>query len=419
MVFRISLVLALFWILFSGSVFGQTESDLRIKIEEKNREIERLEREIKEYQGSLSEVEAKSKTLKSEIARVEREIKNLNSQISLTQKKIQKKEFEIKDLGSQISQAEISMQSLKNALSRNLRKLNEAEAINSFEIIFVYKNISDFFGALEENQKLSLSINQSVSDINDTKTFLSGKKNEAEEARADLSALKFELSDKKSIQNSQKKEKSGLLTVTKNEETKYQQLLKDTERQREEVLDEIQRIEDELRGEIDLKKLPEAKSGILSWPVKGAVLTQDFGNTPYSKILYNGKPHNGIDIKALVGTQIFSSERGVVKEIGDTDQFGKKTSKPCLSYGKWVLIEHPNGLSTLYAHLSLIRVQRGDIIEREALIGYSGSTGYATGPHLHFTVYDSSTVKFGPSRLPRSTCEFLPFGGYLNPLAYL
>ncbi|MEK7559747.1 MAG: M23 family metallopeptidase, partial [Patescibacteria group bacterium] len=158
---------------------------------------------------------------------------------------------------------------------------------------------------------------------------------------------------------------------------------------------------------------------ILSWPIKGAVLTQGFGTTPYSKVLYNGKPHNGIDIKAPIGTEIFSAEGGVVKEIGDTDQFGRNSVRPCLSYGKWVLLEHPNNLSTLYAHLSLIRVQKGDIIKRGDLIGYSGSTGYAVGPHLHFTVYDSSTVQFGPSKIPRSTCSFLPFGGYLNPLAYL
>lgn len=416
---RFILISALFLILFSNSTFGQTDGDLKAKIEEKNKEIERLEREIKEYQGSLGEVEAKSKTLKSEITRVEQEVKNLNSQISLTQNKIQKKELEIKDLRSKITESEIFLKNLKSALSSNLRKLNEAEAMSAFEVVFTYRNISDFFGALEENQKLSLSIEESVNNLNDTKVFLSDKKIEAEEALVDLSSLKFEFSDKKTIQNIQKKEKSNLLALTKNEEIKYQQLLKDTERQREEVLDEIQRIEDELRGSIDLKNLPEAQSGILLWPIKGATITQNFGNTPYSKILYDGKPHNGIDIKAPIGTQIFASERGVVKEIGDTDQFGKGTSRPCLSYGKWVLIEHLNGLSTLYAHLSLIRVQRGGIIERGDLIGYSGSTGYATGPHLHFTVYDSSTVKFGPSKLQKSTCEFLPFGGYLNPLAYL
>lgn len=412
-------ILTLFLAIFFSPVFAQTEGDLSAKIEEKNREIERLEREIKEYQENLGKIGAKSQTLKSEISRVENEIKNLNSQISLTQKKIQKKEFEIKDLSKKIEDAEILSQNLKNALKNNLRKLHEAEALNALELLFAYKNISEFFGVLEESQKLSFSIEATLLEIRETKNFLNEKKEDAEVAKNDLSLLKLEFSDKKSISNLQKKEKSNLLKLTKNEEQKFQQLLSDREREREEILDEIQRIEDELRGFIDLNKLPEARSGILAWPIKGAVLTQNFGNTPYSKILYNGQPHNGIDIKASTGTQIFSAEKGIVKEIGDTDQFGRGTRRQCLSYGKWVLIEHGNGLSTLYGHLSLIRVQKGDTIERSGLIGYSGSTGYATGPHLHFTIYDSSTVKFGPSKLPRSTCEFLPFGGYLNPLAYL
>lgn len=419
MIIRLFLISALFWGAVLGSpLFAQTET-LKTKIDEKNREIDRLEREIKEYQTNLGKIEVKSQTLKSEIVRVENEIKNLNFQISLTEKKISKKELEIKDLSFKIEDAEVSSQGLKNTLSLNLRRFNEAEAINAFELFFLYRHISDFFDILEESQKLSSSIEVNLKELNDTKNFLSKKKQEAETTRADLSLLKLEFADKKFINNLQKKEKSNLLKLTKNEETRFQQLLSERERQREEILDEIQRIEDELRGLIDLSKLPQAKSGILSWPIKGAVLTQGFGNTPYSKILYNGHPHNGIDIKAPIGTQVFSAERGVVKEIGDTDQLGRLTSRLCLSYGKWVLIEHSNGLSTLYAHLSLIRVQKGDIVEREGLIGYSGSTGYATGPHLHFTVYDSNTVKFGSSRLPRSTCTFLPFGGYLNPLAYL
>lgn len=416
---RLILIPALFLTLFYSSAFGQSDRDLKAKIDEKNKEIEKLEEEIHQFQKNLSEIEAKSNTLSNEIKRTDLEIKNLNLQLSLTQKKIQKEEFEIKDLGSKIGEAEISLSKLKSALSLNLRKLNEAEAMSGVEVLFTYRNISDFFEAFEESQKLSLSIEESVNDLNDTKTFLSNKKNKSEEAKAELSALKRELSDKKTINSIQKNEKSNLLKLTKNEEAKYQQLLSDREQQREEILQEIQEIEDELRGFIQRDRLPEAREGVLAWPIKGAILTQDFGNTPYSKILYNGKPHNGIDIKAPTGTQIFSAENGVAKEIGDTDNFGKGTRRQCLSYGKWVLIEHSNGLSTLYAHLSLIRVQKGDIIGRGGLIGYSGSTGYATGPHLHFTVYDSSTVRFGPSKLPRSTCEFLPFGGYLNPLAYL
>jgi len=143
-------------------------------------------------------------------------------------------------------------------------------------------------------------------------------------------------------------------------------------------------------------------------------LTQSFGNTPDSKILYNGKPHNGIDLRADVGTPLYAAENGVIKEIGDTDAF-----VGCLSYGKWILIEHANNLATLSAHLSRIAVAKGQTVTRGDLIGYTGATGYATGPHLHFTVYDASTVQFKKSTVPGSNCRFLPYGGYLNPLAYL
>ena len=419
MIIRLFLILALFSAILANPVFAQTENDLKAKIDEKNKEIERLEKEIKEYQENLGEVEAKSQTLKSEISRIEKEIKNLNSQISLTENKISKKEFEISSLGKEISQKEILLMEQKEALARSLRELNEMESQNLIEMLLVYDNLSEFFDIIESNQKLNSSIKESVETLKEIKNTLAKEKTKAQEARNELKTLKNEFGDKKIITNAQKGEKSVLLSTTKNEEARFQKLLSDREQERESILDEIQQIEDELRGHIDSSALPASRPGTLLWPIEGAVLTQNFGNTPYSKILYNGQPHNGIDIKASIGTKILASEDGIIREIGNTDMFGQGTKKPCLSYGKWVLIEHPNGLSTLYAHLSLIRVQKGDIIKRGDLIAYSGSTGYAIGPHLHFTVYESKTVQFGPSKLPKSTCEFLPFGGYLNPMAYL
>lgn len=419
MIIRLLLIVALFLAVSVNSAFAQTENDLKAKIDEKNNEIERLEKEIKEYQENLGEIEVKSKTLKSEISRIEKETKNLNSQISLTEKRMQKKELEIGSLGMEISQKEILILEHKKTLAKSLRELNEVESQNLIEMLLSHDNLSEFFDIIENNQKLNSSIGKSVEILKETKNELAEEKIKAQKARDELKFLKNEFTDKKVIANAQKGEKSILLSITKNEEVRFQKLLSDRERERESILDEIQRIEDELRGNIDSSALPSPKPGTLLWPIEGAILTQGFGNTPYSKILYNGQPHNGIDIKAAVGTKVFSSEDGFVKEIGNTDIFGQGTKKPCLSYGKWVLIEHRNGLSTLYAHLSLIRVQKGDIIKRGDLIAYSGNTGYAIGPHLHFTVYESKTVKFGPSTLPKSTCEFLPFGGYLNPLAYL
>ena len=104
--------------------------------------------------------------------------------------------------------------------------------------------------------------------------------------------------------------------------------------------------------------------------------------------------------------------------VGDTDKVC-----PGASYGRWVLVEHQNGLSTLYAHLSVIRAVTGQDVATGDIVGYSGETGYATGPHLHFTVYATQGVRVvtrksavcqGSYTIPTASLN-----AYLNPISYL
>jgi murein DD-endopeptidase MepM/ murein hydrolase activator NlpD len=86
------------------------------------------------------------------------------------------------------------------------------------------------------------------------------------------------------------------------------------------------------------------------------------------------------------------------------------------------VVQHANGLSTLYAHLSQISVAKGQSVSTGQVVGYSGMTGYATGPHLHFTVYVSSVLTFKQYTCkagPTVTIPIAPPSGYLNPLSYL
>ena len=144
-------------------------------------------------------------------------------------------------------------------------------------------------------------------------------------------------------------------------------------------------------------------------PVSG-ILSQDYGATKFAKYGYLGKWHNGVDFAAPVSTPIFSAEKGKVVAVGNSDAYCYRGA-----YGKFIVIEHENNLTTLYSHLSLQVVKVGDIISRGQLIGYAGKTGYATGPHLHFTIFASQTFRMGPSRI----CGLLPYGGDLNPMDYL
>jgi len=391
-----------------------TQRELNQEIEAKNTDIAKLEEEIKGYQNSLDDTNQTAKTLRGQVRKFDLRIKNLAAEISLTQVQINKKELEIEKLSFDIGSTEENLENRRELLKGILQELNEKETESLVEIILQYGTLSSFFDTLESIRSLDANLRQNYEELSGFKTLLEKQKTTAQVTQNKLVGFRIESRDRKKLEEIERGDKNQLLKVTKNQEAKYQKILKEREAEREAILKEIQDIEDELRKLIDPTKLPEADAGVLAWPIDGAVLTQSFGTTPDSKILYNGQPHNGIDIRARIGTELYAAEDGEVINTGNTDSFSR-----CLSYGKWILIKHPNNLATLYAHLSLIKVSPGDIIERGELIGYSGASGYATGPHLHFTVYDANTVEFRASSRPGSTCKLLPFGGYLNPLAYL
>jgi len=395
-------------------VFGEKTDELKTEISEKNKQIQELEEEIARFQSEIEKTGKDADSLKKQISVINSTISKLSKDISVAQKKIEAAELNLQKLGIEISAQESNIDELGGGLAELVRGLYELESQSLIEVLLAKSSISDFFQDLDYMQDLSSKMKIKLAEFKEAKEQLESEKTAEESVKKELVGLGLELKERRNIEQGAKGQKDIILKETKNKETEYQRILKEREAQREAVLNEIQEIEDELRKLIDPNAIPSARQGVLSWPVKGAVLTQSFGSTPESAILYNGKPHNGIDIRAAVGTPVYAAAEGEVANTGNTDAFSR-----CLSYGRWVLIKHPNNLATLYAHLSLIRVSPGDKIGRGELLGYSGATGYATGPHLHFTVYDASTVRFGPSSLPRSTCKLLPFGGYLNPMAYL
>jgi murein DD-endopeptidase MepM/ murein hydrolase activator NlpD len=239
--------------------------------------------------------------------------------------------------------------------------------------------------------------------------------------KSNLLALEDRLADRKYLNESSKKKKDSLLAETKKKEEIYKKNLAERMAKREALEKEIRAFEEQLRVEIDPDSLPRSGSGVLAWPLDKIKITQNFGNTPFATKnpqVYNGKGHNGVDFRAAVGDLVKSARSGKVVGVGDTD-------KQCrgVSYGKWILIEHNNNLSTLYAHLSLIKVSTGDSIKQGQVIAYSGDTGYVTGPHLHFTVFASKAVKV--SQIKSKVCGTMmrlptaSYNGYLNPLSYL
>jgi murein DD-endopeptidase MepM/ murein hydrolase activator NlpD len=109
------------------------------------------------------------------------------------------------------------------------------------------------------------------------------------------------------------------------------------------------------------------------WPVQGRI-TGSFGERidPFSG---EGAFHRGVDISSDIGTRIIAPADGVVS-----------FSNIMNGYGRAVMIDHGNGISTLYGHMSGFAVSSGQLVHRGDTIGYVGSSGRSTGPHLHYEV---------------------------------
>jgi len=133
------------------------------------------------------------------------------------------------------------------------------------------------------------------------------------------------------------------------------------------------------------------QSGLL-WPIPNASISQGFGPTAFVfEAAYAGYAHfhTGVDLAVPLGTPVFAAADGVVLQAqAMTDARGN-----LVGYGNYVLIQHADGLQTLYGHLLSSVVKPGDAVSRGQLIGLVGSTGNSTGPHTHFEVrIDSAPV---------------------------
>lgn len=417
--------------------------DLKFKLEERSGQIKELEKEIKKYQSDVIKTQSESKSIDSEVRGVDAVLAKLQADIKITERRLEFSQLTIEKLGQDINGTETNMRKSRVLLADLLRQLDEITAQTMIEVLLAHSSISGFFDDIENIEHTQQSAKNHLDKLREIKIELENELDTREEEKIRYLRLKDELDDRKSIEADVRNEKTNLLKITKKKEFEYRALLNDRLSKKEALEAEIRTIEEEIQLTIDSSLLPLPSSGILGLPLADTSLkpcvngeesfknciTQFFGNTDFSTKnpqVYSGNGHNGIDFRAAVGTEALSSYDGKVRAIGDTDSQCRG-----VSYGRWVLVDHPNNLSTLYAHLSKVTVNVGSAVKRSEKIGYTGQTGYATGPHLHFAVFAAQAVQItslnpGDKYYYRSkicgTPLYIPISppnGYLNPLSYL
>ena len=404
----VSFIIILFMVcglLLPVAGFASLIDDLRDEIDKKAQEIKELEEQAVAYRKELEDAQGKKSSLQNQLSIIESRIKKLRNDIYITTAKIDNASLKIESLSLDIDEKQNEIDKRKDSIAAMIQILYEYDQESLIELVLIESSLSNFLNQVRYLESLQENVHKDLIILQGLKATLEEEKTEVKYQRNQLYVLNNQLYSQKKIVDSEKEEKDYLLIKTRGQEKQYQSLLDETLRRQQEIQQDIYELEDKLRMTYDPSALPEARSGVLSWPLDG-ILTQNYGITPYSQRLYKSGFHNGIDVASSYGEPIRAARDGIVLAIGSCGRY---------AYGKWIAIKHNNKLTTLYAHLSgYASLKIGDSVSRGQVIAYEGSTGYSTGAHLHFGVYVTETF-----RVEQRWFGQLPLGAHLNPLKYL
>lgn len=409
---------------------SNTREAIQSQIQEKNQKLQDINIELQKTQTTLNEVEKEKTTLQTQVKTLDSSIKQINLGIQSTQTTAQKVTLEIQDLNYDISDIQQSIETKKVAITSLFREYQRESGKSTLLLLLENKTLEEGLAASQAVDNVRTQLTDDILEMRALEEQYSGKIQVLGGKKEELVFKQEELKNKKLIAEDTKQEKAELLSQTKSKESIYQKQLAELKKLQEDAANEIEALDAQLRLKIDPSLLPTLSSGVLGMPIIGTLAsqtrdcklqncTQGYGATSFAVYGYKGKWHNGVDFGIPIGTPILAAESGVVLAVGDQDKYCYKGA-----YGKFVLIKHDNNLTTLSAHFSKYLVTAGTRVTRGQVIGYSGKSGYATGPHLHFSVFATPTIPpaspgFAEGTKASKSCGPMPYGGDLNPLGYL
>ena len=403
-------------------------NDIQAQINDHNTQISKLNSEIAQYQTQLAATDKKKTTLQNTLSQISLSLKKTGASISLSQNQIAATQLQILQLAAAINTKQSSIEGDNAALGESLRMLDQTESRPLFVGLLSDENISAAWNDVAESASLRDALDTQVNSLKAAQQALAATKAAQESKQTELQQHKQELQTKQGSLSATKQAQSDLLSQTKAQEANYQAIIAQKKAQELSFEQSLNDLKAQYNQAVNPDQITAAAAGTLQWPFTGPItISQFFGNTNFADAhaaLYSGHGHDGLDITEPIGTAVHAALSGTIIGSGNTD-----ATRGCQggSFGKWVMIKHNNGLSTMYAHLSQIGVSQGQAVATGDVIGYSGETGYATGPHLHFGVYVSSVTKIiplgqatgGTSPCSHAVMPVPPVSGYLNPLNYL
>lgn len=377
-------IIGFFAIGLKVDVFNTKAQEADLSIDELNRQIDEQKAKIDQLNDQIAEYNKNVKSAKNEAANLQSQIKFLDNQIAKTDIDIRAKEeqlkiteLEIKKIQLEITRNEAMIKRDREQLGSLIRLLARYDNKNYIEVLLSNETFSDFFDQVKYSENIQRDVQKTLNRVQELIASLNKEQQDLDAKREELMDLTNTLEQTKSVLGDKKDDKTYLITETKQSEKKYQTLIANLKKEQAAASGLIAALERKIRAQLVNNK--DAKfntlaNAALSWPLRGPI-TATFHDPDYPYRSVIGE-HSGLDMGVGQGTPIAAAEGGYVAKVG----LGTKW------YGNYVMIIHSNSLSTLYAHMSSVGVSADQYVSKGQIIGYSGSTGFSSGPHLHFEV---------------------------------
>ncbi|MFN3284968.1 MAG: murein hydrolase activator EnvC family protein [bacterium] len=357
-------------LVLAAAVLGPPEPAQAGAHHDRRRELERVRQQLQRTRQELSQARRTERSILGELQRIEQTREQLERELRAVEGRL--RTVRARESLSRVREAASRkrLDSLQRRLEERLRAIHRRGRAAYVDVLLASADFSTFLTRFDFLGRLVRQDAELVRHTEDERRRWEALRDQLARERAEVEQLRADVVQRRRRVAEEESRKRALLARVQRERAAYERLVEELEEDSRKLEALLQRLAPVGRAGSG----PRWRLGFgLAWPARGA-LTSGFGlrRHPLFGIV---RPHHGVDIAAPWGTPVRAAGPGTVVYAG---WFG--------GYGKLVVVDHGGGVATLYGHLSSILVSVGQRVGAGEVVGRVGSTGYSTGPHLHFEI---------------------------------
>lgn len=382
---RLALSMTLALCMALSSAFS---ADAAKSINELKQEMDARSKTIKQKQAEIKSKEAQKDAQVAKRMELDTQISGLEEDIDDVESVIREKDAEIQEKNNRIEELQQVIDKNKDTLKQRVRIMYEYGNSSYLEVLLQANGFGDLLTRISVLQDIVSHDNKIIDDYIASQTELEAAKQTIVTEREEQVSAKSILESKKSELKTLQSEKQQIIDSLNADINALEKEEKAAEAEYNSIMSQVKKAQQELQKK-QSSSSSSASSGAVKkgtgqflWPAAaGGRITSGYGRREKPNAAATSI-HRGIDIGVASGTNVLAADGGTVIVAGS----GR-------SYGNYVVIDHGNGYTTLYAHNSRLCVSVGESVSRGQVIAKAGSTGNSTGPHIHFEVsYNGSLV---------------------------